>query len=427
MCPPFRSCAAPPPGLRSAPPRLARARLLRSPLALVPRSVYPLACVRPSPLQAPLLWARRETREGLGYHAEGAGLGAPTLLSPGVRGRGGVRKSRRRGRRGWTRRPSPLRARAAGLAWPAPRRTGLCALSLPLRAWVGLDTPSVLLRTRAGRGGGWAGVTRAEGVAHRPSSCYAGGAGRGAWGWAGIACAEGDWGGHAVLRARVGRGRGDVERWGVPPFRTYRVARPRGKGRGRGDVPSCTPFPCERGGVDRGAATCPPSAQTRRMLEGREGGRRARANVVGWSDTGKGPPTPHLRANGAGGGQCGGKEGAGATYPRVPPFHANRAARTGGGSRELPLCARTGRRAASTFRREWGRRGEGSGRRGEEERRGVDEGVGVLCSHTQFCTNWHATGISGKGPFTVQFWTLWRKRGVPATYANVAGTFCFCL
>ncbi|KAH9011854.1 hypothetical protein EDB85DRAFT_1900749 [Lactarius pseudohatsudake] len=38
-----------------------------------------------------------------------------------------------------------------------------------------------------------------------------------------------------------------------------------------------------------------------------------------------------------------GKEGVGATYPCVPPFRANRAAQTGGGSRELPLCVRTGR------------------------------------------------------------------------------------
>ncbi|KAH9163337.1 hypothetical protein EDB89DRAFT_2078918 [Lactarius sanguifluus] len=75
----FRSCAAPPPGLRSAPPRPHTLRAT-PPLALGLHPAYPFACVRAAlPLARTSSRARRVTREGWG-HAEGAGLGKPTTL-----------------------------------------------------------------------------------------------------------------------------------------------------------------------------------------------------------------------------------------------------------------------------------------------------------------------------------------------------------
>ncbi|KAH9010400.1 hypothetical protein EDB85DRAFT_1902068 [Lactarius pseudohatsudake] len=272
MCPPFRSCAAPPPGLRPAPPRPHTLRA--TPLAARARVALPLvpSCV---------------TREGWGStpRAEGAGLGAPTLLHP--QESAGVAA-------GWTRRPSPLRVRAAGLAWPA-RRGGRTVPLLASVGGAGLDAPSVPLRTRAGRGTwGWAGMARAEGWAHRPSSrvCGRGGA-RGAG--QGVAWAEGDWGGRAVLRAPAGRG--------------------------QGDVPSCTPFPRERGGADKGEGADVSSfrAEGGCWGEGRDWGAAA------------GPRAPYLRAKGAAAVNAGDGRSGWVTYSRVPPFRANVAAVTGEG------------------------------------------------------------------------------------------------
>ncbi|KAH9036589.1 hypothetical protein EDB85DRAFT_1888745 [Lactarius pseudohatsudake] len=117
--------------------------------------------------------ARRVTREGWGSTPRGGDWAGRTdpLASLGVRGCGGPV------RRGWTRRPSPLRVQAAGLAWPA-RRGGR---TVPPLAYVG----------RA----------------------------------------------HGARQASPAPSRDDVERWGVPsraPFPRVRVARPRGKGRGWG-------------------------------------------------------------------------------------------------------------------------------------------------------------------------------------------------
>ncbi|KAH9013597.1 hypothetical protein EDB85DRAFT_1899638 [Lactarius pseudohatsudake] len=151
MCPPFRSCAAPPPGLRSALPRLARtpfARLLRSPLALVPRSVYPLAC-------APLLWARRETREGWGTARRGLGWAHRPSYPWGYAGVAGCIKARGGGGRADP--PPCVRGRLAGVAraeedWavravPPLARVGGAGRAICPLAYAG----------RAGRGLGWRG------------------------------------------------------------------------------------------------------------------------------------------------------------------------------------------------------------------------------------------------------------------------------
>ncbi|KAH9046225.1 hypothetical protein EDB84DRAFT_1629087 [Lactarius hengduanensis] len=265
MCLPFRSCAAPPPGLRSAPPRphtlratpplAARARVASS---LVPCT--PFACVRAAlPLARTSSRARRVTREGRGStpRAEGAELGAPTLLHP--RGSAGVAG-------GWTHRPSPLRARAAGLAWPA-RRGGRTVppLANASRAvwdawgWVGVASAEEDWAVRAVPplaagyvGLGWRGPRGGVGA---PSLLSRMRAGRGGARGAGQA-AEGDWGGHAVLRAPAGRG--------------------------LGDVPSCAPFPRERGGADRGEGADVSSFRADKADVGE-----------------KGPRAPYLRAKGA--------------------------------------------------------------------------------------------------------------------------------
>ncbi|KAH9017873.1 hypothetical protein EDB85DRAFT_2154910 [Lactarius pseudohatsudake] len=230
MCLPFRSCAAPPPGLRSAPPRphtlratpplAARARVASS---LVPCT--PFACVRAAlPLARTSSRARRVTREGRGStpRAEGAELGAPTLLHP--RGSAGVAGAVwdawgwvgvASAEEDWAvRAVPPLAAGYVGLGWRGPRG--------------GVGAPSLLSRMRAGRGG-------------------ARGAGQ---------AAEGDWGGHAVLRAPAGRG--------------------------LGDVPSCAPFPRERGGADRGEGADVSSFRADKADVGE-----------------KGPRAPYLRAKGA--------------------------------------------------------------------------------------------------------------------------------
>ncbi|KAH9026133.1 hypothetical protein EDB85DRAFT_1893550 [Lactarius pseudohatsudake] len=236
-----------------------------SPTRVAPRSASPAhpscdsarrsrsGCIAPRPV-----YPLRHTLRGGGW----AGRTDP-LASPRERGRGGVRKRR------------------AGVA----RAEGVDAPTLPLAC-----------------AGGWAGVARAAGWAHRPSPCvrgrggagravrplaYAGRvghvglgwrgprggvgapsllsrmwAGRGAWGWAGVAWAEGDWGGRAVLRAPAGRG--------------------------RGDVPSCAPFPRERGGADKGEGADVSSfrAEGGCWGEGRDRGAAA------------GPRAPYLRAKG---------------------------------------------------------------------------------------------------------------------------------
>ncbi|KAH9012436.1 hypothetical protein EDB84DRAFT_1680700 [Lactarius hengduanensis] len=244
--------------LRPASPRTPFARLLRSPLALVPRSVYPLAC-------APLLWARRETREGWGTARRGLGWAHRPSYPRGYAGVAGCVKA---GGGGGRADPPPcVRGRLAGVAraeedWavravPPLARVGGAGRAVRPLAYAG----------RAGRGLGWRGPRGGGGAPSLLSLCGRGGAGRGG-----------------------ARGAGQAS---PAPKGT-------GVGRGRGDVPSCAPFPRERGGADRGAATCPPSAQTRRLggREGPAGGGPARTWWVGQT-RGKGPRAPHLRANGA--------------------------------------------------------------------------------------------------------------------------------
>ncbi|KAH8985508.1 hypothetical protein EDB86DRAFT_2833090 [Lactarius hatsudake] len=114
---------------------------------------------------------------------------------------------------GWARRPSSHECGWGAWGWAgvAHAKEGWAVRAVPplvCMDGVGLDAPSVLLRTRAGRGvWGWAGMARTKGWAHLPSSCVCrqGRAGRDVWGWAGDTCAEGDWGG-----CWEGRGRGAV-------------------------------------------------------------------------------------------------------------------------------------------------------------------------------------------------------------------------
>ncbi|KAH9013378.1 hypothetical protein EDB83DRAFT_2321678 [Lactarius deliciosus] len=245
----------------------------------------------------------------------------------------GVAHPARRGL-GWAHRPSCIpggaQAWRAGLAWPTRRggRTvpplanagGALGVGLVSRAeegWAvcavpplacvggaGLDAPSVLLRTRAGRGAwGWVGVARAEGWAHRPSSRECG---RGTWGWAGVTRAEEGWvvcavlplacvGGagldapSVLLRTRAGRGAwgwasvARAEGWAHHP--SSRVcgrsgagqASPAPKGTGVGTLSSVR----RQGGA---GATCPRAHPFRAngadVRKGGAGGRQARANVV---------------------------------------------------------------------------------------------------------------------------------------------------
>ncbi|KAH9066056.1 hypothetical protein EDB83DRAFT_2315063 [Lactarius deliciosus] len=206
-----------------------------------------------------------------------------------------------------------------GLAWPT---------------WRGEHTvPPLANAGGVGRGTwGWAGVARAEEdwavcavpplAAGRVGLGWCGPRGgvgaqsllsrmrvrRGAWGWAGITCTEGDWGGYAVLHAPAGRGRGDMERWDVPsraPFPHW-AAQPRGKGKGWG---------------------------------------AAGPRGHGGSDTGEGPARPLSACEGGGGGQCRGRSGV---YPSslvylfpFPPVTTAMFARKGGhtmirGVRALP-------------------------------------------------------------------------------------------
>ncbi|KAH9015582.1 hypothetical protein EDB84DRAFT_1633703 [Lactarius hengduanensis] len=98
-------------------------------------------------------------------------------------------------------------------------------------------------------------------------------------------------------------------------------------GRGRGDVPSCAPFPHERGGADKGEGADVSSfrAEGGCWGKGGTGGQRwARMNV------GKGPRAPYLRAKGAAAVNVGDGRSGWVTYSRVPPFRANVAAVTGG-------------------------------------------------------------------------------------------------
>ncbi|KAH9024183.1 hypothetical protein EDB84DRAFT_1678148 [Lactarius hengduanensis] len=290
MCLPFHSCAAPPPGLRPAPPRphtlratpLAARAWVASPL--VPCT--PFACVRPSPLHAPLL--------GPGHTPRGGGWAGRTdpLASPRERGRGGVRKRR------------------AGVA----RAEGVDAPTLPLAC-----------------AGGWAGVARAEGWAHRPSSrvCGRGGAGRVGLGRRRLGRRGLGWARCPPCAGREGPGRRALMRT---------LSRANGAARTR-----------ERG------PTCPPSAQKADVggKGGTGGQRRARANV------GKGPRAPYLRVKGAAAVNAGDGRSGWVTYSRVPPFRANVAAVTGG----------KGKR--------WTREA-GGGRRGELARRDTVMGMGPV-------------------------------------------------
>ncbi|KAH9018091.1 hypothetical protein EDB84DRAFT_1679406 [Lactarius hengduanensis] len=349
--------------LRSAPPR---------PHTL--RATPPLSArARPSfrvPPRAPLLWARRETREGWGTARRGLGWRTDPLI-PGAGGGGGRADS-----------PPCVRGRLAGVAraeedWavravPPLARVGGAGRAVRPLAYAG----------RAGRGLGWRGPRGGGGAPSLLSLCGRGGAGRGGAGRVGLGKASPAPKGTGVGTLSSVRGQGGAGATcpHAHPFRANGAARtgerrrvllPRrqggwGEGRGRRAA-----GPRERGGSVRhgGRARAP-------LICVRMGRQRSMRR----------------------------EEGVGATYPRVPPFRANRAARTGGGSRELPLCVRTGRRAASTFRREWGRRGEGSGRRGEERRGGRWGGRPTLFA---LCRAYR------------------QKQGVPATYANVAGTPCF--
>ncbi|KAH9039483.1 hypothetical protein EDB83DRAFT_2318434 [Lactarius deliciosus] len=159
-------------------------------IVLVPWTSF--ACVRPSPCTH-LFSGAACNPGGLGTRGGGWAEQTDPLASPGVSRRGGGRKRRAgvaRAKEDWAVRAIPPLACVGG---------------------AGLDAPSVLLRTRAGRGAwGWAGVARAEGWAHRPSSRECG---RGAWGWAvravpPLACVGGA-GMDALsvlLRTRAGRG-----------------------------------------------------------------------------------------------------------------------------------------------------------------------------------------------------------------------------
>ncbi|KAH9069675.1 hypothetical protein EDB83DRAFT_2580947 [Lactarius deliciosus] len=240
MCLPFCSCAAPPPRLHSAPHC---PHTLRATPPLAARTWVASSSFRGPPSRAAC------NPGGLGTRGGGWAERTDPLASLGVSRHGGGRKRRAgvaRAEEDWA-----GGAHGVGLAWPAQRggRTvtplanagrargaGLCAPSLLLRAWAGqgwTHCPSSCIRGQGGaRGVGLVWPVR-RGGRTVPPLAYAGRAGRGAWGWAGIACAEGDWGGHTVLRAPAGRG--------------------------RDDVPSCAPFPPEWGrcweGRGQGAAS----------------------------------------------------------------------------------------------------------------------------------------------------------------------------
>ncbi|KAH9082182.1 hypothetical protein EDB83DRAFT_2547873 [Lactarius deliciosus] len=280
MCLPFCSCAAPPPGLRSAPhcPHTLRANssARRSHLGcivLVPCTSF--ACVRPSPCTH-LFSGAACNPGGLGTRGGGWAERTDPLASPGVSRRGGGRKRRAgvaRAEEDWAVRAVPPLACVGG---------------------AGLDAPSVLLRTRAGRGAwGWAGVARAEGWAHRPSSCECG---RVAWGWAGVARAEEGWAVRAVpplacvggagmdalsvlLRTRAGRGA-----WGWA-----------GVARAKGWAHRPSSRVCGQGGAGEGpgrrALMRTLSARMGQML-GREGPGAAGPRDRGGPDMGEGPARP---------------------------------------------------------------------------------------------------------------------------------------
>ncbi|KAH9046415.1 hypothetical protein EDB83DRAFT_2637572 [Lactarius deliciosus] len=122
-------------------------------------------------------------------------------------------------RRGERTVPPLANAGGAGQVSPVPRRTGLCAPSLPLRAWAGWGWTrrlSSCVRGQGGaRGAGLAWPVRRGGCTVPPLA-YAGKVGR--VGWAGIACTEGDWGRWA---------RADVvaQTWGKGPHAPYLCAK----------------------------------------------------------------------------------------------------------------------------------------------------------------------------------------------------------
>ncbi|KAH9007571.1 hypothetical protein EDB84DRAFT_1584683 [Lactarius hengduanensis] len=166
----LRSAPPRPHTLRATPPLSARAR----PSFRVPPRVR--ACVGPSPLQAPLLWARRETREGWGTARRGLGWAHRPSYPRGYAGVAGCVKA---GGGGGRADPPPcVRGRLAGVAraeedWavravPPLARVGGAGRAVRPLAYAG----------RAGRGLGWRGPRGGGGAPSLLSLCGRGGAGR---------------------------------------------------------------------------------------------------------------------------------------------------------------------------------------------------------------------------------------------------------
>ncbi|KAH9062609.1 hypothetical protein EDB83DRAFT_2315466 [Lactarius deliciosus] len=222
------------------------------------------------------------------------------LASPGVHRRGGVRKCRAGVARveGADAPTVPLAnaGMALGVGLVSRAEEGWAVRAVPPLACVGgagLDAPSVLLRTQAGRGAwGWVGVARAEGWAHRPSSRECG---RGTWGWAGVTRAEEGWAAGRTVRPLAYAGRAGRVGLGW-----------RGPRGGVGAPSLLSRMRAERGGAGVACAEGDRGGHAVLRAPAGRGWGAAGPRERGDLDTGEGPARP-LCVQRGGSGQCGGR------------------------------------------------------------------------------------------------------------------------